>query len=71
MSPQYSDIEELLNQRNDFRIRLELLTFSGEEAYEIRKSLHNIEKQLALLGYHENNLSADVIKSIDLAQVNM
>ena len=48
-----------------------LLLRNAREAREIRKSLRNIEKQLATAGYSEDELSADVIKNIAFARANM
>ena len=48
-----------------------LLLRNAREAREIRKSLRNIEKQLATAGYFEDELSADVIKNIAFARANM
>lgn len=48
-----------------------LLLKNAKEAREIRKSLREIEKQLATLGYSENDLSVDVINNIAFARANM
>ena len=48
-----------------------LLLRNAREAREIRKSLRNIEKQLAAAGYSENELSADVVNNIAFARANM
>ena len=48
-----------------------LLLRNARETREIRKSLRNIEKQLAAAGYSENELSADVITNIAFARANM
>lgn len=48
-----------------------LLLRNAREAREIRKSLRSIEKQLAAVGYSEDELSADVISNIAFARVNM
>ena len=48
-----------------------LLLRNAREAREIRKSLRNIEKQLAATGYSEDSLSADVINNIAFARANM
>lgn len=48
-----------------------LLLRNAREAREIRKSLRNIEKQLAAAGYSEDGLSADVINNIAFARANM
>ena len=48
-----------------------LLLRNAREAREIRKSLRSIEKQLAAVGYSEDELSADVISSIAFARANM
>lgn len=48
-----------------------LLLRNAREAREIRKTLRNIEKQLAIAGYSEDELSADVIKNIAFARANM
>lgn len=44
---------------------------NAKEAREIRKSLRNIEKQLAAVGYSEDGLTADVINNIAFARANM
>lgn len=48
-----------------------LLLRNAREAREIRKSLRNIEKQLAVAGYSEQELSAKVINNITFARANM
>ncbi len=48
-----------------------LLLKNSKEAREIKKRLREIDKQLAALGYSENELSVDVIKSIAFARTNM
>lgn len=48
-----------------------LLLRNAREAHEIRKSLRSIEKQLAAVGYSEDELSADVINNIAFAHANM
>ena len=48
-----------------------ILLRNAREAREIRKELRKIEKQLALLGYSENDLSVDVIQNIEFARANM
>ena len=48
-----------------------LLLRNAREAREIRKSLRSIEKQLAAVGYSEDELSADVINNIAFARANM
>lgn len=48
-----------------------LLLRNAREARDIRKSLRIIEKQLASVGYSEDELSADVISNIAFARANM
>ncbi len=48
-----------------------LLLRNAKEAREIRKNLRGIEKQLAALGYSEDELSADVINNVAFARANM
>ena len=48
-----------------------LLLRNAREAREIRKSLRSIEKQLAIAGYSEDNLPANVINNIAFARANM
>ena len=48
-----------------------LLLRNAREAREIRRSLRSIEKQLAVAGYSEDDLSADVINNIAFARANM
>ena len=48
-----------------------LLLRNARESHEIRKSLRSIEKQLAAVGYSEDELSADVITNIEFARANM
>lgn len=48
-----------------------LLLRNAREIREIRKSLRNIEKQLAVAGYSEQELSAKVINNITFARANM
>lgn len=47
-----------------------LLRFS-REARELRKSIRKIEKEIALLGYNEGELSPNVILNLDFARANM
>ena len=47
-----------------------LLLRNARESHEI-KSLRSIEKQLAAVGYSEDELSADVITNIEFARANM
>lgn len=48
-----------------------LLLRNARETREIRKSLRNIEKQLAAAGYTEDELSVDVVNNIAFARANM
>lgn len=48
-----------------------LLLRNAREAREIRKQLRAIEKQLAAVGYSENELAADVINNIAFARAHM
>ncbi len=48
-----------------------LLLRNAKEAREIRKALRSIEKQLAAVGYSEDDLSPKVINNIAFARVNM
>lgn len=48
-----------------------LLLKNAKEAREIRRELRGIEKQLAFVGYSEDELSADVINNIAFARANM
>ncbi len=48
-----------------------LLLRNSKEAREIRKELRGIERQLASLGYSEDELSSDVINNIAFARANM
>ena len=48
-----------------------LLLRNAREVREIRKLLRRIEKQLAVAGYSEDELSADVISNIAFAHANM
>ena len=48
-----------------------LLLRNAREAREIKKSLRNIEKQLAVAGYSEGELSVDVVNNIAFARANM
>ena len=48
-----------------------LLLRNAREAHEIRKSLRRIDKQLAVAGYTEDGLSADIIDNIAFARANM
>jgi len=47
-----------------------LLRYS-KEARELRKQIRVVEKNLADLGYSENNLSPEVEKNLDFARLNM
>ena len=48
-----------------------LLLRNAREAREIRKKLRSIEKQLALAGYAQYELSADVLNNIDFARAHL
>lgn len=48
-----------------------LLLRNAKESHEIRKSLWNVEKQLAAAGYSENTLSSNVLNNIAFARINM
>lgn len=48
-----------------------LLLRNAREAREIRKALRSIEKQLAAVGYSEDELPAEVINNIAFARANM
>lgn len=48
-----------------------LLLRNAREAREIRKQLRSIEKQLAAVGYSEDELSVDVVNNIAFARANM
>lgn len=48
-----------------------LLLRNAREAREIRKSLRNIDKQLAEVGYSGDELSIDVVNNIAFARANM
>lgn len=48
-----------------------LLLRNAREAREIKKSLRSIEKQLAAVGYSEDELSVDVVNNIAFARANM
>lgn len=48
-----------------------LLLRNAREAREIRKEIRRIEKQLATLGYTEDELPIDVIQNIAFARANM
>ncbi len=48
-----------------------ILLRNNREAKEIRKQLRKIEKELALLGYAETELSSRVLLNLDFARANM
>ncbi|NLP48403.1 MAG: Fic family protein [Clostridiales bacterium] len=48
-----------------------LLLRNAGEIREIRKELRSLEKQLAVAGYSEDQLSADVIINLEFARANM
>ncbi len=48
-----------------------LLLRNAKDARELRKSLRQIEKELAQAGYSEGELSTEVLKNIAFARVNM
>lgn len=48
-----------------------LLLRNAKEAREIRKELRHIEKQLAQVGYSEDELPVEVVKNIEFARANM
>ena len=48
-----------------------MLLRSGREARELRKQLRRVERELAKLGYEEQELSARVMLNLDFARANM
>lgn len=48
-----------------------LLLRNSKEAKELRKRIRIAEKELALLGYTEENLSPEVVLNLELARANM
>ncbi|MCR5457643.1 MAG: Fic family protein [Clostridiales bacterium] len=48
-----------------------LLLRNSKEAKELRKRIRIAEKELALLGYNEENLSPEVVLNLELARANM
>ena len=48
-----------------------LLLRNAKEVREIRKKLRHIEKELASIGYSEDELSDNVINNIEFARANM
>jgi len=49
----------------------QLLLRNAREARELRKNIRHIEKELASIGYAENELSPRVILNLDFARANM
>lgn len=49
----------------------QLLLRNAREARELRKSIRQIEKKLAALGFAQSELSPDVILNLDFARANM
>jgi hypothetical protein len=49
----------------------QLLLRNNAEAKELKKQIRKIEKALAEKGFHENELSSDVILNLDFARINM
>lgn len=48
-----------------------LLLKNAKETREIRRQLRLVQKQLAILGYHEGDLSQTVLQNIEFARANM
>lgn len=48
-----------------------LLLKNAKESREIRRQLRLVQKQLAILGYHEGDLSQTVLQNIEFARANM
>ncbi|MCR5457219.1 MAG: Fic family protein [Clostridiales bacterium] len=48
-----------------------LLLRNSKEARELRKQIRQIEKELAKLGYEENDLPAETLLNLELARANM
>ena len=114
MGANYSEIQELLQQRADVQARLNLMPYDGnpeiketngskylymrkrvagkltstyvdvysdelyqlllrnaKERKELNKSIRKLNKELALLGYEDRELSARVIQNLDFARVNL
>ncbi len=49
----------------------QLLLRTAKEARELKKSIRRVEKELAQLGFVDNELSADVMLNIDFVRANM
>lgn len=49
----------------------QLLLRSSREAKELKKQIRKCEKELALLGFNESELSSDVLLNLDFARINM
>lgn len=49
----------------------QLLLKNAKESRELRKNIRHIDKQLAALGFEENELSARVIQNLEFAGANM
>ncbi|MEE1319226.1 MAG: Fic family protein [Ruminococcus sp.] len=49
----------------------QLLLRNSKEAKELRKQIRSIEKQLATLGFVENELSSETMLNLDFARANM
>ena len=114
MGANYSEIQELLQQRADIQARLNLMPYDGnpeiketngskylymrkrvagkltstyvdvysdelyqlllrnaKERKELNKSIRKLNKELALLGYEDKELSTKVLQNLDFARVNL
>ena len=114
MGANYSEIQELLQQRADIQARLNLMPYDGnpeiketngskylymrkrvagkltstyvdvysdelyqlllrnaKERKELNKSIRKLNKELALLGYEDKELSTRVLQNLDFARVNL
>lgn len=49
----------------------QLLLRSAAEARELHKQIRNINRQLAKLGYAENELAPNIVANLDFARANM
>lgn len=114
MGANYSEIQELLQQRADYQARLNLIPYDGnpeikeqngsmylyvrkrvagkltstyvdvysdelyqlllrnaKESRELNKAIRKINKELAILGYEDKELSVRVLQNLDFARANM
>ena len=80
MEQSFTIIHRLLQEKAEYQARLNLIPYDGSPEVkenksgkyrELRKQIRRIDKELAVNGYVEEELSTDVIINLDFARANM